>query len=747
MSTVRRRPLWQLVAPLLAVLAVRGWSGDAPIPVQSELLKLSEPQRQKALAELTLATPVRFAGGRIRLSDAVALLSAGGNATTLDPAVDGQREGELPALMGSYWEAVRAVCEAFHLDLKPGIPRGPATTTRTDRLVAVESGAVELRASVGGRRHALVANGALLAVIEECEVRHTSGARREHMAELVLSLRLEPKIASDRIGGASVHVARIEDGSGHALTSEPDATPDGEVVGRLRLRMKVGEDLNAMTLSGDIDLMLVEPWRVTMPLRPGASVAIACGANAMTLNLVDSDHVGLSGGPGPMLELVFPRDGQLLDPKMHLVSAGKTVQSSGSGGSQTGAGRVLYMTFKTLADGAYDGVVWGTARLKSARMELKVPIDFTRLPTDPPEGDADLALFTPSRVAWPQGRVTLEEATRRLSEGGNQVLLQLGADEHKECELPAFSGTFWEGVLAVCRAFDVAIMPPTAPPMGMSGAGDGSTAIAGGPVSLGPKLATMSHQQANGPLLVEIADVTVTTSRSIQGSGRQAEAICHFRIEPRVNGELVGSCAATANSFAVDDRGRTVQTDEPQPTDEEPDARNMRNVRMQVMIGRMNGVRYNGEETPPRYDIPLSVSNLATDASSFRTTGQVRLEVNRQIKAEASLTPGVSTLITMGATSVTATLYDSTSAEAVNLRQPGLGLMGQGRLTEAGIRLIPPSGSQITTNGRGSWVNHGRQEILYFYPITEEGPYHLVISDVVHLADIKLPYAVDIPLP
>jgi hypothetical protein len=210
---------WFLALPL-AMVAAAGWGADAKIEVDSELLKLAEPLRQKALADLTQPSTVRCAGGKLHLADAVALLAASGNATTLEAGIDAQQEAELPALVGSYWEAVRAVCDAFHLDIKPGVPRGTAQA-RAERAVAVQCGALELTPRIEGRHSTLVVNGAVLGVIDTCEVRHTVGARHEHVAELVMGLRIEPKINPDRIGGGSTP-ARCATPSERAMSIWPN---------------------------------------------------------------------------------------------------------------------------------------------------------------------------------------------------------------------------------------------------------------------------------------------------------------------------------------------------------------------------------------------------------------------------------------------------------------------------------------------------------------------------------------------
>ncbi len=736
-------------------------AADAVLQVDSELLRMSDAQRQKAVADMSVPTRVKIAGGKMRLADAITQLSADGNTTTLDSEVDPTREAELPPLTGTYWEAVVAICDAYELVPKPGVPRG-GQPAHDERGLALQTGTLELRQRDPANPVILAADGPLLGEVEECEIKHTIGAKKETAAEIVMSLRLEPRFVADRVGDTGIKQLRIEDAQGRSLAVEPEAQNDGsDVPELLRVRARVGDDAGTIMVLGEARVSLVEPWRLSAPLRPGSSVAISCAGKNLTLHLVDAEHQGLSGGQGPMLELFFPRDALWADPRIRLSTAGKTLAHRGSGGSQTGAGRVVYNTYPALEDAAYDATVSGSARLSAAplRLEVKLPIDLAKLGAKIAASASEIDLFKPSHVSWPAGKTSLKDALARLEVSGNQVLLQLGADERATRELPAFDGTFWQGVLAVCAAFDMAIMPPTAPPVGAQADGTDSPAcLAAGPLSLGVRrmpagaagtTATTATHQACGALLVEIGNVNTTVSRSLLGGAHQAEVVCHLRLEPKAEAELVGSCSVSANSFGQDDHGRVVTIADSAPTaakNPEQDRR-MRGRVLGQLRARGGGSGGEGDDASPRYDLVFTAANLEQDATSLIVTGQVRIEVQRQVRAEATLSPGVTCNIPFGDGTLAATLYDTAAAEASGLRQPALGLSGQGNLEERSMSLIPPSGTPLTTNGHGSWSHHGRQEMLYLYPITEEGPYRLVINDLVHLADVRVPFSATIPLP
>jgi hypothetical protein len=229
--------------------------------------------------------------------------------------------------------------------------------------------------------------------------------------------------------------------------------------------------------------------------------------------------------------------------------------------------------------------------------------------------------------------------------------------------------------------------------------------------------------------------------------------VCHFRLEPRVDAEIVGACSVAANSYAADDKGHPVSVSDTQPSSATGASIELdrQQVRFNVRGGGINRIRIRSggdEDQPaPRYDLVFTATGVAGDATTLAVTGQVRIEVQRQVRAEATLAPGVATSIPYGDGTITATLYDPNAAVAAGLRQPALGLSGQGNLMESSMQLIPPSGMPLTANGHGSWTRNGRQEMLYLYPITEDGAYKLVIKDTVHVADVRVPFSATVPLP
>jgi hypothetical protein len=81
-----------------------------------------------------------------------------------------------------------------------------------------------------------------------------------------------------------------------------------------------------------------------------------------------------------------------------------------------------------------------------------------------------------TQAAWPAGRRTLTETVALLAATGNPTTVT--GDDGLAQDLPAFAGTYWEGVAEICRRF--AARPLAGP---VVAEGDG-VAVAGGPVEL-----------------------------------------------------------------------------------------------------------------------------------------------------------------------------------------------------------------------------------------------------------------------
>jgi hypothetical protein len=160
------------------------------------------------------------------------------------------------------------------------------------------------------------------------------------------------------------------------------------------------------------------------------------------------------------------------------------------------------------------------------------------------------ARLAPTALAWPGGQLTAGEAVALLAASGNPTLLMDPKDAARTAELPALSGNYWQGVIAICSAFELAIEPGE----GLDQADDNSryanqsavtgTAViaTGGPLMLRGQAAGAIHPLylPCGPVLAEVEDFDI---RQRQGAvtNRTANARIAFRLEPRVPPAEVGA--------------------------------------------------------------------------------------------------------------------------------------------------------------------------------------------------------------
>ncbi|MFM2092436.1 MAG: hypothetical protein RLZZ127_2925, partial [Planctomycetota bacterium] len=72
------------------------------------------------------------------------------------------------------------------------------------------------------------------------------------------------------------------------------------------------------------------------------------------------------------------------------------------------------------------------------------------------------ALLRATPVTWPATTASLAEAAAWLALAGNQVDLGPGTDPTARRPLPAFSGSWWDGLDRIARAFDLELLPAVA---------------------------------------------------------------------------------------------------------------------------------------------------------------------------------------------------------------------------------------------------------------------------------------------
>src|SRR5690606_12196524 len=101
----------------------------------------------------------------------------------------------------------------------------------------------------------------------------------------------------------------------------------------------------------------------------------------------------------------------------------------------------------------------GLRRLGTVVRPVALSIDTGILATAPRSNEAQVAA---SAVDLPGGSVGLGQALQALRASGNEVLVDLGVDTGRSADLTAARLPFWEAVLTVATAFDLAVLPPLA---------------------------------------------------------------------------------------------------------------------------------------------------------------------------------------------------------------------------------------------------------------------------------------------
>jgi hypothetical protein len=155
-------------------------AGDVPFTVSSPLLALPEAERQQQVEARVAATALTWPGGPMTAEQAVALLSASGNATTLIDAADATKVANLPPFSGDYWQGVLAVCTAFGLTIEMGeviVNAGAHYEYDEHAPVLASGGPVQLRSSAGAPQRSLYfACGAALVEVSTFDVNQRQGA-------------------------------------------------------------------------------------------------------------------------------------------------------------------------------------------------------------------------------------------------------------------------------------------------------------------------------------------------------------------------------------------------------------------------------------------------------------------------------------------------------------------------------------------------------------------------------------------
>ncbi len=549
---------------VLACLAALAGAAENHAAIAAPVLATPAAARAKAATALVAPTRIRL-DGHVRLGDAIASLCRSGNPTALAKALDASRSADIAQDGDTYWSAVAAVCKAFALKPAPGALC--AARVARDDLVAVEAGPL-LLADAGDERGMLLPCGPAAMTVKECHIERARGDHTEIHLGLTAGLRLEPRVSADAVGWCGLRITQVADQRGRMLPLQGERERDySEVARDLDLQLTPSEEPTELGIVGELHLALAVPWHITTAIAAGAATAIACGDQTLSLLLIDAEHTAPAGTQGPLVELDYPHAAILGEPRLSLARAGADVGARGGGSFDTANGRSIILALQKVDADPYQATIAGATPLGDpVTMPMRLRVPLAEL-SDSAALTAPTAYFAPSQVRWDAARLSLRDAIATLGRTGGPVLLQLGTDERQERDLPAFSGTFWDGLLTLCRAYSLqpaleSVGSGAASAGGEDGASEGMVTVGLGPVSVGAADGPLGAT-ASGPLLVENAELTMVEARSLAGGGRHLNVALRLRLEPRVPDEAIGYCSATVDTFCRDDAGNVLTAVDP----------------------------------------------------------------------------------------------------------------------------------------------------------------------------------------
>ncbi|MBA3700827.1 MAG: hypothetical protein H0W78_18415 [Planctomycetes bacterium] len=726
------------------------WAGDIDFTVSSPLLAQPEAQRTQSIQARLAATPLAWPGGRLTAAEAIALLAASGNPTILVDPADAMRSAELPALAGDYWQGVVAVCAAFDLTLEPGEGLDQAEDSgrygnrdNSGTALVATGGPLLLRGrDATAARPLYVPCGAVLAEILAFDLHQRQGAIASRTADVRLALRLEPRVQPLQIGTTLVNWTTVEDPLGRKLNSS-------EAVGGRRADVSavhlsdVQESFTGCTLTGELLVQTLEPVTLGATIRPGEKARADLLGQEVSMQFIGEGETTANGQRGPGFSLSVPTAVLGTRPKLTVTLGGQPLKFNNQGSHWSGGRIELFYRGPKLLDGAYGVTLTGQAALQQVRMPLRVPIAVARLPADERPLTSGLDLQVPSQLRWDAGECDVAEAVRRLG-GANQVLLELGADERRRAMLPVFDGSFWEGVLVVCRAFDLTILPPSQAVQGLNQEGESTpTCITGGPLCLGPRNGDrpgVGNFQASGILLMVMDALTVVTNQGLDGVTRQAEVSYRLRLEPRLDASLIGSATVSWTSLAGVGDGRPLVVEESSiETTEEDDAQ----VQMRVMRVGRRLVRVASNEAPAGATATgrVVVSGLPSGQVPLTLSGQVALHLRRPVRAELSLAPGGRSIARLGDRAAMVKMFSAAGEEDGNTERSGVSVeMAGDQIDALAVEVRDAAGKSVRSNGSGNSGSNGRSRLLWYFAAFDQGPYTVVLTARERLGVLRLPF-------
>ncbi|MBA3846016.1 MAG: hypothetical protein H0X45_05165 [Planctomycetes bacterium] len=545
--------------------------------------------------------------------------------------------------------------------------------------------------------------------------------------DLSLRLRFEPRLLAETLGSCQA-TWRLESGGGELRVEAGDNRP-----GLSRLAIDdPAEDLARIVLGGTLALDLVEPLALAVPLRPGDRATIATAGGDLVVRLIDDAQAKAEGKQMSGVLLEYPAAALAREPQLALSIDGKPVSSRG-GSSHSGGPRherMLYL--EDLIDVEHVVRVGTALPVAGLTFPLRLALDLAALPDG--ERRPGQAYDRASAVAWTGGERSLAEAIAQLAVAGNDVVLDVGVDERRRAHLPAFSGGFWDGALALCAAFEIGIVPsapdePAATPQhwqfrnGRNFRFNANAANTAAPIACGPLRLSGEGSpapQVCGLVLVQPAASTLTTTRGLGGVSRTLTSAVRLRLEPRFARDLVAQAAVTWASHGRDQDGRIVALRPAAPPSE--------------------GWNAQGGD-------PLAVAVDGLDAASrrVRLDGLLQLELRRPVRHDFSLTPGGSRVLQIGDNVLTVELIASDPDDG----RAGLRISGApGALDDLTVSVRDEHGRAKTSTSHSTTSFDAQSEVqMWSYDHLADAAHRIQVAGREALADPCLPFTVEIDVP
>jgi hypothetical protein len=334
--------------------------------------------------------------------------------------------------------------------------------------------------------------------------------------------------------------------------------------------------------------------------------------------------------------------------------------------------------------------------------------------------------------------------------GGNQVLLELGVDESHAIDLPAFSGSFWEALLAICRVHHLTILASTIPDAAPEAhddtgeTGDRNALVAvpvdGGAVCLGSNRSdrpTIDSMQACGPLLVVLSGSNSVVTRGRLGVERTANLACRMRLEPHMSTLHVRDSGVIWQAFADVD-GKSLPVSRPVTSHRDPRTRE---------AGLFGMPLVDAAPVPEMEPWVVAVSGLTGNAAHVHLGGLFIGQLEQPVEATITLAPGQHQAVRLGQHALSVMFLDTGEAQAQGLGEAAI-IVGGGDIADIDLNLTvrTASGERVQSRGHDT-RSRGSVEYVWMFQRVKAENHQVVISADEPLTRISLPISLDGVLP